>query len=1330
MAEHGFLVSGPEAELIERFRAGDVRGAIALLDGPVTPGRAEVRLTEAWAALGEDARAAAARFEPLVAELDAARGDPTVLTLALLGLGTARAMVGDAMGGAPPLERAIQIGVDPWVLAHGQRFLASTLEHREIFGEAAARYTAAAGRYRALGDAYGEANAEYGAGTCLMRLGRSEEAERQLRSAISRMEGIPNQTPLAPLFMTLALVLASRDPAEAATFLGRAKPLLGSSPLFGAEATVLSARLALIDDDPRRAIGLLADVSPPPGAAAREGALLLAEAWIRIGEPDLAEQSLPQADPALLGDLSFRAVVAAIAATRGDRAGLDRALAEVERALDRVRSDVIAIRALQLCVRRLEGDPDRAALALQLARRAGLAQDVALPQLVVLRGRGAGVPVGPFSVGDLLGEGGMGQVWRGVHRASGRDVALKVLRLDAGGDHGDLDALFSDEVAAVASLDHPHVVQTLAFLRLDAGAGAMLGQPEGSPCLVMEYMGGGVAARHADRWGWREVRQISEAMLGALAHAHARGVLHLDVKLDNVLLDATGNPSSARLSDFGLVGMMSRRSGCAFGTPAYLAPEQARGRTDEIGPWTDLYALGGLVWRLVTGETVFRGSDPVELLLAQCGAPIPPLVPAMEVPEGLEAWLRVLLEKAPIDRFETAADALAALSALGPARSPPGPSRSLAPAAVALPDAFGSTRITPVGDLSPLPPPASRPRPPPAPFPPGWRSIGVSPPTPFLSGLGEGLLAARVSPLVGRDEAVDLAWQALARIASGGPGACVLATGPPGVGRSHFLRAFGELCLASGAAEVVRLGAIPPGSGRRPRVVLADDLEPADLPVVTGWIQAGALVLAAAVRPPALHLEAGLALGPLSDLEVQSILDRLLPLERMTRVGLARRADGNPGFAVRLLRWLADRDQLVVTDEGFALRPEFAVSLPEDVRAIELARIEVLAPLGTERRAAWEIAATLGAGASEATWRAACLAAGVVPPVEALPPELGSAPFREALCAAAVSAGRAHWWHEACAEVSTGPGSDGRRGRHLVGAGRPADALPGLQAAAAEAVNVGNVGECQGLLDLWTAAAAAAAIPLHDLRHAEYAIVASQLAVHTGEDPLPRLFAAARRVEGASEDLESRVLCALGTSLGLRGDLPGSRAAWERAESLQTDLGSRLAGLVRMGLATTRFEAGEDATELALEACRIFAVREPLWVGRCHGVLGRGLARLGQHEQAEPWLRSGLVAARGGGWRAVEAELLWALHDVALARGDSDDARTCAHEAAEALRGTGSNLEIQFALRLASTLARGGNRVEAAELARRTEDRFSGRFSAELTALADETWASIGGRTP
>ncbi len=1234
-------------------------------------------------------------------------------------------MLGEPLAAAPPLERAIQVGADSWIQAHGQRLLAITLEVREAFAEAATRYEAAAAGYRVGGDDWGLASSECGAALCLMRLGGSDEAERRMRSAIHRYEALPTARPAATHLLMLALAVAGRDPAESVRLVERARERAGSHAGELANVELMSARLALLRDDPRAALALLGQ-GPLPEDAMREGAVLVAESWVRLGDAERAEQALPAADPTLLGDLSFRAVTAAIAVLRGGQGDLDRALAEVERGLDRVRSDVTAVPMLSWCAQRLHDDPDRAALAVQLARRAGLAAEVALPQLVALRGRGARVPVGPFSVGQLLGEGGMGQVWRGVHRTSGREVALKVLRLDAGGDQGDLDALFSDEVAAVASLDHPHVVQTLAFLRLDPGAGAMLGQPEGSPCLAMEYVGGGAAGRHAEGWAWPDVLQIAEAMLGALAHAHARGVLHLDVKLDNVLLDATGDPGSARLADFGLVGMMSRRSGCAFGTPAYLAPEQARGNTDEIGPWTDLYALGGLVWRLVTGETVFRGADAVELLVAQCRAPIPPLVPRMGVPEGLEGWLRVMLEKAPVERFETAADALAALSALGPARADPRTAQPVVPAAAGLPDAFGSTRISPVGGLDSAPPPVSRARPPPAPFPGSWRSFRGSAPPPFLSGLGEGLLAARVSPLVGRDDAIELAWRALARIASGGPGACVLATGPHGVGRSHFLRAFGALCRTSGAAEVVNLGSVPPGPGRRPRVVLADDLEPAGLPLVTGWIGEGALVLATGVRPFAGPFSESVSLRGLSELEIQSVLDRLLPLERMTRIGLARRADGNPGFAVKLLRWLADRDQLVVTDEGFALRPEFAASIPEDVAAIELARIEAQAPLGTARRAAWEIAATLGAGASEATWRAACAVARVAPPPEGLPAELAGAPFREALCSAAATAGRAHVWHAACAEVSTGRENEGRRGRHLVGAGRLQEALNLLRLAASDAVNAGDVAECQSLLDLWSATAAAAAIANDDPRRADFAVVASTLADHTGEDALPQLREAARSVEGTGGDRESRVFYSLGGKLRNHGDRAGSLAAFERVVALEADSGSIWAGLARMGMATTRFECGEDATDLALEAGLILARHDAALAERCRLVVGRGLAQLGRHADAEPWLRLGLAAARKAGWRGAQADALWSLHDGALARGDPLLALSWARDALETLRGTGSRHELEHTLRLASALARAGERAEARTLLQRTEDRFLGRFTAALRALSDEARQALG----
>jgi tRNA A-37 threonylcarbamoyl transferase component Bud32 len=262
----------------------------------------------------------------------------------------------------------------------------------------------------------------------------------------------------------------------------------------------------------------------------------------------------------------------------------------------------------------------------------------------------AGWPVVPgYQILGPLGAGGGGSVYRARQRVADREVAVKVLA------QGAERARFHREVRALATLDHPHVVRVYE-----------IGESDQGPFFSMEFMPGGSLAEFIRRSGWRppeEAAALVEKAARGVAAVHERGIIHRDLKPSNVLLDASGEP---KVADYGLAkewgeetgpaGDSITPSGAILGTPAYMAPEQAAGRSAEVGPRTDVYGLGATLYQALTGDPPFVGnSTPVVLHQVLTADPIPPRRFNRQVPRALEAVCLKCLEKDPAKRYESAA---------------------------------------------------------------------------------------------------------------------------------------------------------------------------------------------------------------------------------------------------------------------------------------------------------------------------------------------------------------------------------------------------------------------------------------------------------------------------------------------------------------------------------------------------------------------------------------------------------------------------------------------------------------------------------------------------
>jgi tetratricopeptide (TPR) repeat protein len=547
---------------------------------------------------------------------------------------------------------------------------------------------------------------------------------------------------------------------------------------------------------------------------------------------------------------------------------------------------------------------------------------------------------------------------------SGEPVALKVLATERV-EEGLARAAFRTEIQAQSRLDHPRIVRVRGhgFVR-PAEAGPQL--PSGAAWLAMDLAPLGSLDRYAEPLSWGGIRGVLLALLDALAHAHARGLVHRDLKAANLLVfrraTEPGGAPEVRITDFGLAHAVGGRAGgrARLGTPRAMAPEQFRGTTADHGPWTDLYAVGCLTWELVCGEPLFPGKDPGTQRRAHLLQEPRPLPADLHVPPGLDEWLRRCLAKTPEARFRFAADAAHALLALPEAGARPerlvaleglttlpveeSASHTLAWALDPLEEPSGPVPALPsVEPLLPEVPPCPR----------SWRAVGAA----TASAAGLSLFGLRRRPVVGRHAERDAAWSALLSVRSTHAPRAIVVSGPGGVGCSRLASWVGERWHEVGGGPVVRVdcgagasleravqrllgvSGLPPDAARtRTRVVLQRQ-------GVTDPYEADSLLRLLRVAPPDDDAE-----GFSSEEERWAVVLRAL-----------RRAE--PGRVPVLTLDDAHRDPEALAFAGWLLgRPAAAV-------AVVLTVPDEPAPAGEDsgaslagprRAAAWEAAPVLG----------------------------------------------------------------------------------------------------------------------------------------------------------------------------------------------------------------------------------------------------------------------------------------------------------------------------------------------------------------------------------
>ncbi len=642
--------------------------------------------------------------------------------------------------------------------------------------------------------------------------------------------------------------------------------------------------------------------------------------------------------------------------------------------------------------------------------------------------------VGRFTLLQELASGASGTVWTARHD-SGHPAAVKLLK------EASLAARFELELQAISGLHHPNIVQVF-----DAGT------TRDQAWLAMELLTGGPLHLRVPG-AWPERRRVLQELLEGLAHAHAAGLVHLDVKPPNLLIDRQGR---VKLADFGVASRIGLSPERVLGTPAFMAPEQLT-RGARLGPWTDLYAVGMLAWWLATDSLPWTHADAGALMRAQRFEELPDFRARGEVPREVEGWVRALLDKRAERRPQHALEALRALPGACPA-------------------------------------------------PRGWASRTSSRP-------GAGLVALRETPFAGRGREREHVRQQLLLARDESTVRALVVTGPAGVGKSRLARwslhRAREQALAEGLSVAGDQLAQALAGAQRRRAAGSDEELSADLPParllekLASWARGPLLLhlddpgpeqvllaealldlgtapalLVLTLRSERLATRARLAelvdrltsrdrcrrmdLEPLDEPAQLELARSLLDMDEGSLVALARRSAGNPLVLEQLVTQALAGGQLEPGPWGHRLRAGAALELPEDLRAGWARRV---AEMPLPWRQALLVAALLGNEVDRRAWHRACAELGLQPDPELLRAlerwalaqrcatgwRFTHGLLRESLCSLPDEQS-ARGLHEACA-VALGEldGSADRRARHLVAAGHHQAALPLLEQAIREA---------------------------------------------------------------------------------------------------------------------------------------------------------------------------------------------------------------------------------------------------------------------------------------
>ncbi|MAU12310.1 MAG: hypothetical protein CL607_20980 [Anaerolineaceae bacterium] len=265
-----------------------------------------------------------------------------------------------------------------------------------------------------------------------------------------------------------------------------------------------------------------------------------------------------------------------------------------------------------------------------------------------------GRTIGQYQITEVLGKGGMATVYKGYQASVGRSVAIKVLPPHPGLDERFIER-FELEAKTIGQLQNPHILPLYDYGRTS----------DDILYLAMAFIDSGTLADEIERgpMSLERIEYLVRQIASALDYAHRRGVIHRDIKPGNILIDSDGN---ALLADFGIVKMLSNTAtgitGTAvLGTPAYMSPEQAHGV--EIDARADIYALGVMVYEMLTGEQPFKADTPMQIILRHVNDAVPDLRTInSDLPSNINDVIQTAMAKDPNDRFATVIEFAEALT--------------------------------------------------------------------------------------------------------------------------------------------------------------------------------------------------------------------------------------------------------------------------------------------------------------------------------------------------------------------------------------------------------------------------------------------------------------------------------------------------------------------------------------------------------------------------------------------------------------------------------------------------------------------------------------------
>ncbi len=268
-----------------------------------------------------------------------------------------------------------------------------------------------------------------------------------------------------------------------------------------------------------------------------------------------------------------------------------------------------------------------------------------------------------YLIEQLIKRGGMGAVYRGKHVLMDKTVAIKVLRPSLAGDDV-IVARFSREAKAASRISHPHAVTVTDFGEAESGV----------VFLVMEYLDGRTLKdiiRSEGPMPLRRAVEITRQVSGALDAAHQQGVVHRDLKSDNIMLSQTNGGDWAKVLDFGIAKIQQPEGArdhditapnLVIGTPQYMSPEQCS-QTGPIDARSDVYSLGVIIYEMLSGRVPFTGESPTVIMMKQVQDPPPSILDARpDLPASVDRLIERALAKQPADRFQTAGELAAVLS--------------------------------------------------------------------------------------------------------------------------------------------------------------------------------------------------------------------------------------------------------------------------------------------------------------------------------------------------------------------------------------------------------------------------------------------------------------------------------------------------------------------------------------------------------------------------------------------------------------------------------------------------------------------------------------------